>query len=48
MTVKELIAELQKMVEMGYENKIVTVDEMECGEEVKEVMFFENEVILSF
>lgn len=48
MTVKELMVELQKLVEQGYEDKIVTVDDMYCGEEVKDVYIFADEAVLTF
>lgn len=48
MTVKELIKELQKLSEQGYEDTVVTVDDMYCGEEVKDIYIYEEEVVLTF
>lgn len=48
MTVKELMEKLQELIEQGYEDKIVVVDDMYCGEEIKEVYIFEDEAVLTF
>ena len=48
MTVKELMKELQKLAEQGYEDTVVTVDDMNCGEEVNDVYVYADEVVLTF